>query len=263
MNKPKISIITASYNYAKYISKTIESMINQTYQNWELIIVDDGSKDNSVEIIKSYCEKDSRIKLFQHKHGVNKGLKETLLLGIKKSTSDWIAFCESDDYYTPTHLEEKVKIINTTPEVKFIFNDYKIEGNKIYQTNPGYVNCKKFLKDKNGQYNYKNDCLKFNPVATFSIVLLKRDLLKNIDFNTPIGQILDYFLWIQIAQKTEFYYLNKELSKCIKHHDSYYTTFKGDKFWFWMKLSVRIPRIFFSRIKRTYFLIKALFLAIL
>jgi glycosyltransferase involved in cell wall biosynthesis len=71
---PKISVITVSYNYENYIKETIESVINQTFQDWEMIIVDDGSKNNSVEVIKSYCEKDNRIKFFQHEHGVN--LKE-------------------------------------------------------------------------------------------------------------------------------------------------------------------------------------------
>lgn len=94
-----ISIITASYNYENYIKETIESVLNQTYTNWELIIVDDGSKDNSVEVIKSYCEKDSRIKLFQHEGGVNKGLAETIKLGISKAQGEWIAFLESDDKF--------------------------------------------------------------------------------------------------------------------------------------------------------------------
>ena len=58
----KISIITTSYNYEEYIKETIESVISQTFQDWEMVIVDDGSKDNSVEVIKSYMEKDSRIK---------------------------------------------------------------------------------------------------------------------------------------------------------------------------------------------------------
>jgi len=76
IKEPKFSIIMASYNYAGYISQGIESVINQTYQNFELIIVDDGSVDNSVEIIKSYCEKDNRIKLYCHNK--NRGLSKQI-----------------------------------------------------------------------------------------------------------------------------------------------------------------------------------------
>jgi len=100
----KISILIASYNYAQYIEEAINSVINQSYQNWELIIVDDGSSDNSLEIIKSYCEKDSRIKLFQHENNQNNGLKETILLGLENVMGDWVAFLESDDVFMPDNL---------------------------------------------------------------------------------------------------------------------------------------------------------------
>ena len=66
MEDIKVSIITASYNYQDYVKETIESVMAQTYPHWEMVIVDDGSKDNSVEVIKSYCSKDERIKLYQH-----------------------------------------------------------------------------------------------------------------------------------------------------------------------------------------------------
>jgi len=108
----KISIITANYNYAQYIEEAINSVINQSYGDWELIIVDDGSSDNSVEIIKSYCEKDSRIRLFQHANGENKGLKETLLLGISHASGDWIAFLESDDSFTLDNLQQEERALS-------------------------------------------------------------------------------------------------------------------------------------------------------
>ena len=119
----RISIILTSYNYEEFISQSIESVIAQTICDWELIIIDDGSKDNSVNIIKSYCEKDSRIKLFQHENGVNKGLPDTVKLGIEKASGEWIAFLESDDSIVPEYLEEKFKIINNNPSVNFIFNE--------------------------------------------------------------------------------------------------------------------------------------------
>lgn len=127
-----VSIVTASYNYARYIGETIESVINQTYKDWELIIVDNGSSDNSVEIIKSYCQKDNRIKLYQHENGVNKGLPETLKLGISKAGGEWISFLESDDKYMPNYLEEKIKVIDSNPDVKYIFSDFEsFEGDGI------------------------------------------------------------------------------------------------------------------------------------
>ena len=107
----KISIITTSYNYEEYIKETIESVLAQTYTNWEMIIVDDGSKDNSINTIKEYCEKDKRIKLYQHENGENKGIVESVKLGVEKSTTDWIVFLESDDTICPEYLETKIEVI--------------------------------------------------------------------------------------------------------------------------------------------------------
>ena len=119
---PKVSIITASYNYEDYIKETIDSVIKQTFQDWEMIIVDDGSTDNSVEVIKDYCKKDNRIKLFQHRNAVNKGLAETLKLGIANASAEWIVFLESDDTICPDYLSKKFEIICKYPNVQFIFN---------------------------------------------------------------------------------------------------------------------------------------------
>ena len=118
----KVSIVTASYNYENYIKETIESVLAQTFQDWEMIIVDDGSTDNSVNVIKEYCKRDSRIKLYNHENGMNRGLSATLQLGILKATSDWIAFLESDDTISPDYLERKLDIIEKYPSIHFIFN---------------------------------------------------------------------------------------------------------------------------------------------
>ena len=252
----KVSIITASYNYAEYISEAIESVINQTYPNWELIIVDDGSKDNSVEIIKSYCDKDNRIKLVQHKNGKNKGLKQTLLLGLKKASADWIAFLEADDYYAPNNLEEKISIINQRKDIFFIFNNYEIIGNKTFLDSPYYNISQKMLNTRNGNYSYKDVCCKYNPVATFSMVLLHKSVLKSIDFNTSIHPWLDYYLWLQVAKKHQFYYLNKKLTFWRKHQNSYINTLKTKNFLLWkLKLCILCPYYLKYMIKRTLFVI--------
>lgn len=226
--KNLISIITASYNYENYIKETIESVLNQTYQNWELIIVDDGSKDNSVNVIKSYCEKDSRIKLFQHEGGINKGLAETIKLGVSKANGEWIAFLESDDKFMPECLEEKIKVAEKNPEIGFIFSDLETFGE---------VNTK---IDKNNLYEamkqkYKKTCidmsidlLKQNWISTFSIVMLKKSLLDNCNYDTPIQAFLDRWIWIQVSQKTKFYYLDKKLTMWRIHSKSFLNNFKCD-----------------------------------
>lgn len=222
MSDIKISIITASYNYQDYISETIESVISQTYPNWELIIVDDGSSDKSVDIIKSYCAKDNRIKLFQHENAVNKGLKNTLLLGLQNVSNNWIAFLESDDIWACDYLEQKVSVIKENPDVKFIFNDVELFGdpNSIEKAKEFVEPIRQLLSS----YSYPMNFLKImneNKICTFSIVMFHKDVLKGLSFNCPVKPILDYYLWLQIAQKFDFYYINKRLTKWRMHANSY------------------------------------------
>ena len=116
----------ASYNYSKYLPEAIESVINQTYENWELIIVDDCSNDNSVEIAESYVVKDSRIMLL--KNDRNLGLAKTLKRAIKASSGNWIAFLESDDIFLPVSLEKKADYINSGADI--IYTDVELFGDE-------------------------------------------------------------------------------------------------------------------------------------
>lgn len=219
----KISVIIASYNYAQYLDETISSVINQSYQDWELIVVDDGSRDNSVEIIKSYCEKDSRIKLFQHDGGQNRGLKETLLLGIEHATGDWIAFLESDDTFEIDNLLKKAEIVENFPDIKLVFNKVKFiqEGKgkrlqqKIFKQN------QKKLAQMNFPRNMFKELNIDNLLLTFSCVMVEAETLKNTSFDTPSDAILDWWLWVHIAYKNEFYYIDEELTNWRLHTESY------------------------------------------
>ena len=233
-----VSIITASYNYENYIKETIESVINQTVQDWEMIIVDDGSSDNSVEIVKSYCNADKRIKLFQHEKGMNKGLAETLKLGIEKASGEWIVFLESDDTITPDYLEEKYKVIAQYPDVSFIFNDINMFGNnEVILEKQAYF---KKQKKRLSKYKFPTMLIDFfkkkssNIIPTFSCVMCKKNLFEQIDFDSPIKPLLDLFLWIQISKKSVFYYVNKKLTNWRMHESSYVKRSKVSDFDFLM-----------------------------
>lgn len=219
----QISVVMTSYNYESYISDAIESVINQSYDNWELIIVDDGSADNSVEIIKKYCSQDERIKLYQHEDEMNKGLKESLLLGINKASNEWIAFLESDDLYEHNHIQEKIRAIKKYPNAGFIFNDVEIIGDKTE-----IEGCNEYLSKRgkilsNNEIKYK-DLMVVNLVPSFSCAMTKKEILLLCDFNSPIPASLDYFLWIQMYNKTKIAHIPKKLTKWRKHSQNYTKT---------------------------------------
>ena len=219
----KISIITASYNYANYVEDVINSAISQTYSDWELIVVDDGSSDNSVEIIKSYCEKDPRIKLFQHEGEINKGLKETILLGLEKCTGDWVAFLESDDLFKPDNLLKKVEVAKQNPDVKLIFNkvEFLWDKDRPDYNKQEFENTQKTLSNMSFPRNMFYDFYIKNMILTFSCVMVEKNVLKNTDFNTPFDAALDWWLWIHLAYENKFYYVDEELTVWNLHLNSY------------------------------------------
>ena len=104
-----VSIITPSFNSSEYLSKTIESIMAQTYTNWELLITDDCSADETISIIKEYIEKDNRIKLFQLEENSGAGVVRNN--SIKKANGRFIAFCDSDDTWLPDKLEKQISFM--------------------------------------------------------------------------------------------------------------------------------------------------------
>lgn len=105
-----VSIITPSFNCSRFISKTIESIQAQTYSNWELIITDDCSTDESINVIQSFIERDNRIKLFRLKENSGAGVARNN--SIKAATGRYIAFCDSDDCWFPEKLEKQLSFMN-------------------------------------------------------------------------------------------------------------------------------------------------------
>ena len=115
MNNPLITILMPTYNSAAFISKAINSVFASTYKNFELLIVDDGSNDNSYHIIKNY--RDSRIIYLRKEHS---GIAESLNYGITKSSGEWIARLDADDIMYSKRLEKQLRVVEVNPEVKLV-----------------------------------------------------------------------------------------------------------------------------------------------
>jgi len=121
MDGPLISIITPSYNSEKFIAETIRSVQNQTHQNWEMIIVDDCSKDNTVSIIEQFVSDDNRICTYQLDKNSGAGIaRETAL---SKAQGDYIAFLDADDLWKPLKLEKQLQFLNDN-KAPFTFSFY-------------------------------------------------------------------------------------------------------------------------------------------
>ena len=215
-----ISIITTSYNYGEYISETIKSIRAQSYSDWELIIVDDSSEDNSVEIIKSFC-KDKRIKLICHDK--NKGLTQSVKTGLKYAKGEWIAFLESDDLWRENTLEERVRAIKNNPQVGIIFNDVEEFGddNTVFAVKNNLDKNRVKISKLNFPKNIFYDLNIENFLLTFSAVMIKKEILDDCPLDTPIDALLDWWIFIHISFNNEAFYINKKLTKWRQHKNSY------------------------------------------
>lgn len=116
-----VSILTPTYNTEKFIRATIESVQNQTYQNWEMILVDDASTDETVKIISDFAEKDNRIKLFKLSKNSGNGFARNVAL--EKASGKYIAFLDADDLWFPSKLEKQLQFLETN-NLPFTFSFY-------------------------------------------------------------------------------------------------------------------------------------------
>lgn len=213
-----ISIITTSYNYNEYISETIKSVLAQTYSDWELIIVDDASTDESVKTIKTFCD-DKRIKLICHDK--NKGLKKSIQTGLKYAKGEWIAFLESDDSLYPNALEERIK--NCPENINFVFNSVNLIGEKdwIEEVQKQVSKTEEQLSKLNFPHNMFKLFDKNNPILTLSSVMIKKDLLIEELLNSPVDSLFDWWLYINLAFENDFFYLPQKLTNWRIHSNSY------------------------------------------
>lgn len=254
----KLSIILTSYNYSQYIGEAIESVLEQDFQDWELLIIDDGSSDNSLDIINKYLAKDSRIKLFQHPNGENKGLASSVKLGLKNASHDWIVFLESDDKLNQYSLSKRLEIIDKYPEVDLIFSDFiPFQDENLAKDRLNYLeNLKKIGFDckKSGFVkNAKKMIIKSNFIMTFSIVMIRKNLLLNCDFNTPCKALLDHYLWAQCSNKN-IYYLTEKLTSWRMHANSYINKSNYS----WLYNTVFFTKIYLHTLKDKNIILKTL-----
>ena len=224
---PKISIIVASYNYQDYIKETLDSLVAQTYKNFEVIVVDDGSQDASAETIRSYAKKYDFIKFYQHPGGQNLGLPATIQLGLEKSTGEYIAFCESDDYWTENHLEEKVKIITSFANANIITNDLHLFGDyaKCVQMDQNVLSRIRLrLKHTINHLTYQ-EFRKENWIPTLSCCMIKKEALLKCNLkDNPRPSATDWWIYRQlVAKHYAIFYIPQKLTYW-RIHNSYNST---------------------------------------
>ncbi len=182
-----VSIITPSYNSSSFIEETIDSVILQTYENWEMIITDDLSTDNSVEIIQKYIDKDNRIKLIQLEE--NSGAAVARNASIKNANGKYIAFLDSDDLWIPEKLEKQITFMKEKNS-PFTYSNYNLideEGKKL-----------NIIKTPTEKITYR-ELLKENQIGCLTAIYDQEKLGKI--YMPLIRKRQDFGLWLEILKK--------------------------------------------------------------
>lgn len=214
---PKIEILLATYNGEKYVGEQIDSIINQTYNNWELLIRDDNSKDRTLEILKEYEKKDKRIKVIEDKKG-NLGFVKNFEELLNNSKEDWVMFSDQDDYWLENKIEKYVAILNTSSE-DILKKPMLIHSNSFICDDNLEIIKDEFINSKIAN-KYNEDDFYFAYFVQGSTVLINRAIIdlalpfsKNVTVHDRYFHLLAEFLGKRI-------FINESLIKYRQHSNN-------------------------------------------
>lgn len=197
---PLVSVIVPSYNHAEYITNCIESIVNQTYQNTELIVIDDGSTDDSRSVLESLQSKYSFRLIFQ----ANKGVAKTLTEAVQKyATGEYISVCASDDFYHPERIRTQVDFLEKHPELPACFTNtfYIAKDSGILIIPDCTADSKKFEKP-----DLFSDLLQLKVILPVTF-LYRKNLLQEINYFSEKHYCEDFFVTLNITSRYQIGYL--------------------------------------------------------
>jgi len=198
-----LSVLLPTYNLSKYLSCAISSILNQSYTEFELLIIDDGSTDNTTDIVKSF--KDPRIKYFYKSHT---GLSDTMNYGLSIAKSDWIAIMEADDIALPLRFEKEVNILNESENYTVVSCSFAV-----------FMNSKILYVVKNPQHH--NQIIKqmalHSPICNQGVIYNKNLVVQNGGY---VKKRREYDLWLRIKEDAQFYNIPEPLMLVRRRKDS-------------------------------------------
>ena len=229
---PKISVVMPAYNAEKYIGESIDSILNQTYGDFEFIIINDGSRDSTKEIILSYS--DNRIVYLENE--INSGIVVTLNKGLKYATGEYIARMDADDIAVAERLEKQIEFMEKNKDVGVlgtgicIFGEDVQEQARVFTTNPEQLKAE----------------LIFNSCIAHPTVMMRSNILKNngLSYDLEYAGAEDYNLWWKIAKVSRIATIPDLLVK-YRIHSSQITKKKDEKYY---KMMIKLMEERFSDI---------------
>ena len=237
-NNPLVSVLIPTYNSELYIKSTLESILNQTYRNLEIVVIDDASTDNTVEIVKKY--NDERIKLFTNNK--NLGISGNMNKGIKLSHGKYLAIMDADDWSYQYRIEEQVRVMEQKPTVVLCSGHMDI--------------CDENLKIKNTRTYPLSDekirraMVKYDPISHPASIWRMSELLKTHLYSEKFPICRDYDLIVRISEFGKYANISKPLIKYRVRKDS--ETGKRIRQTQWYSFYIQMKAVFEYGFKYTF-----------
>lgn len=219
MKNPTVSVVMTTYNRDKYISTTVESVLNQTFQDFELIIIDDGSTDNTFEIIKSFDDK--RIKYYYQN---NAGQNPARNAGITLSNGQYVAMIDSDDIWDQNKLKKQVEILDKHPDIGLVYcgTVFIDENDKVFYKKP-LIGYKGRVLDK---------LLMTNFLYNGSCPLFRKSCINKVGlFDTTFKRMTDWEFYLRFAIYYKFWGIKEHLLKYRVHSETMSNDYKNYESW--------------------------------
>jgi glycosyltransferase involved in cell wall biosynthesis len=207
-----VSVVMSSYNHEKYISEAIESVLNQTYKDFELIIVDDCSKDNSRRLIRDYQLKDKRIRTIFHKE--NHGMARTMNDGINEAKGKFVAMIDSDDVWVSAKLEKQLDILKLNEDL-IVWSEGEIIDTESRPTGVTFTQRHKALTRKKSGDIFEE--LLYGNLISKSSIIFNLENARDIKFDEHMKYLNDYRFMVDLAEKYKFCFIREPLTKYRLH----------------------------------------------
>jgi glycosyltransferase involved in cell wall biosynthesis len=201
---PLISVVMPAYNSSKFIGEAAESALKQTYQNIELIIVDDGSTDNTLAVAEDLSDKDKRVKVYSIPPAGRPSVPRNY--AISKAEGEYIAFLDSDDVWTKNKLKDQLDVLRNNPDAGFVYSVSKTFGD-VNLFSPYYEVLPLFFRAA----RRREDLLKIGNTIPLSSTVVKAELLREAGGfdEDPELKVEDYDLWLRLSSMRPFIFIPK------------------------------------------------------
>jgi glycosyltransferase involved in cell wall biosynthesis len=237
--RPIVSVVVPLYNTEKYIAECVNSALNQTLKDVEVLAVDDGSSDRSAEIVREIARRDNRVRLLQHRGGINLGVSRTRRLGIQEARGEYIAYLDADDAFEPSKLERQVNLMKAHPACHLCHTGVKVvkvplenqelakllesEGKlSIDTTAKFYSDTWNNFRPDITEYSFldRENALRSNIICNSSALSVAATVRSTVAATRQVFQAEDFTQWILLSTKGPFLYTPEPLTRYRLHSES-------------------------------------------